>query len=669
MPPFETSSIHGSSAGFREGVDEMVSRMRVRFLFVIVLIFCVCTLHAARIGGDLMQWHRMSIDFDGPMSDEQGTPNPFVDFRLQVDFTGPGGQKFSVPGFFAADGKSEETGATQGTVWRVYFSPDATGKWSYKVSFRAGPKAAIAGSVTTTGNAVGEDGTAGEFQIAPSDKSGRDFRGKGRLRYVGRHHLQFSGTGEYFLKVGSDSPENLLGFADFDGTSKAGGGSLKSYTAHLKDWKEGDPSWKGGKGKGLIGALNYLSQKGLNAFSFLTFNSSGDGKDVWMWTGPSDHQRFDCSKLAQWEMVFAHADKLGLYQHFKTQETEVDQVLDGGNLGDNRKLYYRELIARFGHHLALNWNIGEENSQSAQQVKDCINYFREVDPYGHAIVIHTFPGDHDKYYGVLKGGASWLSGASIQTDWNNVYAATRKWREESAIAGRKWVVANDEQGSANTGVAADAGYAGDRGSVADNRDAIRQQTLWGNLMAGGAGVEYYFGYNTGETDLTLQDFRSRELKWNEARIAHEFFLKNKIPFWDMAPSGESSVGWTLSKPGEHYLVYLPSGGAPKVDLSGGKGRFQVSWFNPRTGSIDKESFVQGGSQVDLGQPPSGGDWAVWARSEQGVSVADRMGRRASPLEKDHQAGSAHLADGKSCAPGFPSKGRVKLFRSGRELKP
>ena len=50
----------------------------------------------------------------------------------------------------------------------------------------------------------------------------------------------------------------------------------------------------------------------------------------------------------------------GLFLHFKTQETENQGLLDGGEVGPQRKLYYRELIARFGHHLALNWNMGEE---------------------------------------------------------------------------------------------------------------------------------------------------------------------------------------------------------------------------------------------------------------------------------------------------------------------
>ena len=43
------------------------------------------------------------------------------------------------------------------------------------------------------------------------------------------------------------------------------------------------------------------------------------------------------------------------------EETENEMLLDNGEVGVERRLYYRDLIARFGHHLALNWNLGEEN--------------------------------------------------------------------------------------------------------------------------------------------------------------------------------------------------------------------------------------------------------------------------------------------------------------------
>jgi len=91
-------------------------------------------------------------------------------------------------------------------------------------------------------------------------------------------------------------------------------------------------------------------------------NINGDGKDVWPFVKHDDFTRFDCSKLDQWEMVFDHADdNLGMMLHIVLQETENETLFDGGDTGPQRSLYLRELIARFGHHRAVTWNIGEEN--------------------------------------------------------------------------------------------------------------------------------------------------------------------------------------------------------------------------------------------------------------------------------------------------------------------
>ena len=143
-----------------------------------------------------------------------------------------------------------------------------------------------------------------------------------------------------------------------------------SYT----DWNAGDPTWKDGKGKGIIGAVNYLSEQGMNAFSFLTMNINGDDKNVFPYLNSSNFVRIDVSKTDQWEIAFEHAQKMGMYLHFKMQETENNNLLDGGNLGIQRKLYCRELIARFAHHLALNWNVGEENTQTDKQRKNMAKY-------------------------------------------------------------------------------------------------------------------------------------------------------------------------------------------------------------------------------------------------------------------------------------------------------
>jgi hypothetical protein len=121
----------------------------------------------------------------------------------------------------------------------------------------------------------------------------------------------------------------------------------------------------------------------------LTFNVGGADKNCFIYISSSNYTRIDVSKTAQWEVLFEHADSLGLYLHFKMQEKENSNFLDGGALGIQRKVYYRELIAQYGHHLALNWNIGEENGNTDLQRKAFAQYFEVIDPYGHPVVCLT----------------------------------------------------------------------------------------------------------------------------------------------------------------------------------------------------------------------------------------------------------------------------------------
>jgi hypothetical protein len=321
---------------------------------------------------------------------------------------------YIVPGFFAADGNAAETSATAGNQWHCNFAPDDPGVWTYSVVFVAGRNV----SVTGGGVPTSFHGVTGNFSIAISDKSGRDHRGKGRLQYVGEHHLKFA-DGEWFMKAGVDryvisshekvvqtymalilfftafaltisfhSPENFLAYDDFDNTPDSGG-RRKSWGPHKVDFRSGDPTWQGGKGTGIIGAINYLSNVGMNVFSFLTLNINGDDKNVFPYVSesPRDRLTMDVSKLAQWEILFEHADRMGMFLHFKVTEAESDLLLDRGNLGNERKLYYRELIARFGHHLAMCWNLSEELSNAAEKVKEFADYFHSLDPYGSMVVV------------------------------------------------------------------------------------------------------------------------------------------------------------------------------------------------------------------------------------------------------------------------------------------
>jgi len=490
--------------------------MKKRLIVLVLLLTAVTrceNVGAEEISGELKKWHKVTLTFEGPGTSEKAEPNPFLDYRLNVTFTHPAsGKSYLVLGYFAADGDAADTSAESGEKWRVHFAPGRTGTWKYSVSFRKGKNVAVSEGKSAGQSAGFMDGKSGTFRIAPTDKTGRDFRGKGLLQYVGKHHLRFAETGEYFLKCGADAPENFLAYKDFDGDFKTDGHKdnlIKDWGPHIKDWKPGDPTWQGGKGKGMIGAINYLASKGMNVFSFLPLNIKGDDQNVFPYLTYDERLRMDVSRLDQWEIVFEHADKLGMYLHFKTLETENELLLDKGDLGVERKLYYRELIARFSHHLALNWNLGEEiNNASTAQKAAWAEYFWTHDPYRHHIVIHNGAAHYD-----LLGNASRLTGFSLQTnkpDFSRVHAQTKNYIERSVAAGKPWVVACDEPGDASHGLITDA--------EDPTRDNARKNGLWGNIMAGGAGVEWYFGYKHPHSDLTCQDYRtSAAMHWNSSR--------------------------------------------------------------------------------------------------------------------------------------------------------
>ena len=611
----------------------------------------------ARISGELKRWHRVTLDWDGPEVSETSDLNPFLNHRLDVTFVhATSGETRIVPGFFAADGHAAETSAASGHVWRVHFSPPREGEWRWRVSFRTGTDVAIAADRDAGDPWTPLHGQSGSFEIGTTDKHPPDFRARGHLEYVGERFLRFAGDGTRFLKGGVDSPETMLGYADFDGTFRdlsrtnrppspnpiiqlpALDQGLLRFESHVRDWREGDPAWKDGKGKGLIGGLNYLSSQGVNSAYFLTMNVNGDGRNVWPWIDPWIRDRFDCSKLDQWEIVFSHMTRLGLMLHLVTQETENDHLLDRGALDRERKLYYRELVARFSHHPAITWNLGEENVQSAAQQKSCLAWLRHLLPYRQHLVIHN---DHwhaknlRETLDPLLGGTTadldgtaarpalqWsngrtplLTGPALQDFfWPDIPTHVRHYVRASEAAGLPWVVTGDEMGGANFGTLPDA--------EDPDHDDPRRFGLWGVLMAGGAGVEWYFGWqnNSPSSDLSCEDWRTRENMYRTSKIALDFFHEH-LPFWRMTPADDAVIGHGASglfAPGELYAIYLPNGGGTRFDLGDHHGAYEVQWFNPRTGGpLLKGSipWLWGPGLAWTGFPPSqtSKDWLAVMR--------------------------------------------------------
>ncbi|NIJ46264.1 hypothetical protein FHR24_002748 [Wenyingzhuangia heitensis] len=602
---------------------------------------------AQKITGELKTWHKVTLTFNGPNTSETAIPNPFSDYKLDVTFT-KGKTSYTVPGYYAACDNPAE-GCTSGNKWKVHFAPDSKGTWSYKVAFKTGKDVAVSNE-TNQQSAGFMDNTTGSFKVKSSDKSGRDFRAPnhGRLQYVGERYLRFSGTnpkkpnGKWFVKAGADSPENTFAYDDFDATpnrrfsrwnNKKGilasyKRTRKSWNAHQQDYNAKESAkytWQNGKGTELLGVVNYLSSQGANAMSFLTFNAGGDDQNVFphlmnisiedyenlpngkdkkmnyqerktMW----DHlqkDRFDVSKLGQWEKILEYADSKGLYLHFKTMENENCKFMDNNQNGRERKLYYRELIARFSHHLALNWNITEETVIPDNVVVSISKYINSIDPYHHNLVLHTFPGQQQQKYPQLLGNKSELTGASIQKDRHLIHKSVKTWIKESEEAGKKWVVANDEQGTAGQGIRIPL-------------ETTRHEVLWATLMAGGAGVEYYYGYTDNDGDIHNQDHRLRGDLYKEGSYAIHFFDNYFQKYMIDAVSNdeltEAKNDYVLANNGKAYAVYLPKGGSTKIELTTKK--WKIQWYNPRNGEMLKKSKLS--KNLVIKAPDNQNDWVA-----------------------------------------------------------
>lgn len=584
----------------------------------------------------------VTFDFQGAeqFGEFDTAPSPFLDRRLEIELVSPTGRLFRVPGYFAGNGLDvasiPPTLTGTGNAWRARFLPDEQGEWSWVASFRSGVDVAI-DLDEEAGAAADFDGASGTFTVGPIDPGAPGFFGRGKLLYADGHHLRFT-DGSFFIKGGVDSPENWLGYRGFDNTFDGGGrdvptdDGLHAFPTHAADWEAGDPDWdspdtpESNDGRAIIGALNYLSSTGVNSIYFLPMNIGGDARDTWPYADPAidgggdptnNNLAFDVTKLAQWEIVFAHAQEKGLLLHFVLNEAETPNKLelDGATLGRERKLFYRELIARFGYLPAIQWNISEEFNLNLDlgipTVLEFAAYIKAVDPYGTPVTVHNAgsasPG------GPLAGiiGEPDIDLTSIQggggtTGWGNL---TEAWRDATFAAGRPLPIMIDEPGSPTR-------------DFGNDFDAFRKRVIWPVLGSGGGG-EWFIN----DFDQSLEDFRLFDKIWVETGIAVAFFEENTA-FWLMDPSDELVTGDTaaetaplggtevLARPGFAYVAYYPDAtDTGAIDLTSATGTVTARWFNPREGVFTGAAFqLLGGGVRDVPAAPSpaGEDWVLLA---------------------------------------------------------
>ena len=498
--------------------------------------------------GTFSQWQTIEIFMRGPQTGVTANPNPFLT-EVVVTFEGPEGT-FVIPAFYDGNGN----GNNKGNIWKVRFSPNAIGNWTF----------------TTTSSQSQLDGYTGSFTVEETPKTASDLRQWGWLQYTGEHYLKFV-DGDYWLKGGTDDPENILGDA-------------------LGNWEEKKT------------AIDYLSSKGVNSVYIITNNIDGDDNDVWPWLGNTpqkakkQNRRFNIAKLQQWEDFFTYVENKNMLLHIVLDDDSAWHEYD-------RDLYYREMIARFGHHPAIIWNIGEEANEiySDQEQIEFAGLLRELDAYDRPVTVHR-KSSLGRNWPFL--GESNFDLASVQTriggennfarvGFLNLNEIVTENRHASEKSDRPIPIMIDETPAVES-------------VNQDVRFKLRSEVIY-PVYLGGGNFELHYR----DSNLVPQDL---EPMWNDMYHARRFV--ENLPFQEMMPSNNllsNFVGkykYALAQPGVAYGIYLPEGGTVDLDLQDVRGSFQVRWYDVQTGEYRDGGVVEAGGIRNLGVSPFSGDVAI-----------------------------------------------------------
>ena len=492
------------------------------------------------------KWSPIELIFHGPRMKARGNSNPF-DIHFDVIFRGPDGRTVTVPGFYDGNG----TGGENGNVWKVRFSADKVGRWTYK----------------TRSDHQQLDGSRGAFMVVSIDPDARGFWKWGRLTAVGTaengiRYLKFQ-DGPYWLKAGCDDPENFLGrYRHFNTPAKR-----KT-------------------------AVEYLSQRGINSLYLLTHNIDGDDNDVWPWLGktPSEAKkfarrgnvRFHIGKLHQWRKLFEYMTAKGVVPYLILEDDSAFRHYD-------HIRYYREMIARFGDLPALLFNIGEESNENyslAEGLKLAAQ-FRHIDPYRHPLGIHNVNHPRNAYVESL-----FIDFTSIQTGHPGTRTGLRFALEHNALALR-WIQHCRNRKTRVLMIGFDEG-----------RPEEDRRAWWAAYLGGGVWEAHI-------RKPYDQPLKTRDNVWSQLGGARAFL--ESLPFWQMQPRNDLVVegqAFCLASPPEVYALYLPHGGPITVRLASGT-RYHVEWWNPaqgKEGRFRNRTLIAGG--MCRLTPPEKGDWAV-----------------------------------------------------------
>lgn len=511
------------------------------------------------------------LAFTGPMAGENGmtdpgtyrAPSTFADYRCDLRLQASNATAI-VPCFYSGTGNAANTGDTGGWVWQCLVRMDNTSvPWLWNVSFVQGT------NVASTTYLSGSLGSPGAFF---NGQSGTLSPPTGTL---GRNRHHDTSSAPFWTGIHS---VDFLNYIDFDGMKHTN--QTNTYAAFVNETSGHTNilTWGGGRGRGIMGLLTKIGENGSgNVLSFTTLSDN-----VFPFIDPTDRLAYDISKLAQWEAVLAYAVQTGVSVILILQAERISDV-------DERNLYIREMVARFGPFVA-SFVVGSLETAKAIRALSGANSIGEIPSIFWRIdsPIYVEPvsvADSSGIDGVILG--------MFAPTTNEMFNALYAWKSTNPTLTIVSIVDIPD----------------------DSSSLLQSRLLWSHAFAGGSGILIQApdgSPNDPSTDLGPISVLTETLLNVTRTIVYHFSRESFLrPNSDVILHHERNDTWCLADVALYtILIYRAANMSDTLELFLDDKQYTLEWIDSLTGVLVNGTLsIVNDSTPLLPSPPSNTtDW-------------------------------------------------------------
>lgn len=512
--------------------------------------------------------------FEASFSSASRYQNPFQDVTVTVDFTAPDGRIRTADAYW--DGEN---------TWRVRFSPEQTGEWTYRTH-------------ASHPDDKGLDGQTGKFRCVP-------YKGANPLYEHGSIRVS---QNRRYLEQADGTPFFWLSDTAWNGALKADHASWETYLSDRKQKK--------------FTAIQFVTTQWIAAAGNAEARLAYEGRES-ITIDPVFFQWMDERVRA----VNDHGLVAAPVLIWTAPWSPYSKFLNPGNaLPDDQVIRLaRYMVARYGAYQVI-WILAGDGDYHGDEAAR----WKRI---GNAV----FADSPSRLATIHPAGHEWIAGDFGQEPWFSIigYQSGHSDMPEDL----KWITQGPPSSSWDAPpnrpiINLEPNYEDHLSQSGSHKrfdaHAVRRAAYWSLLVSPPAGVTYgahgVWGWDT-HPALPMNHSGSGVARpWFDAMnlpgsrdMAHLMTLFSSLQWWTLRPDpaliahqpGDEDPSAFVASAGaenkEWALLYFPVGQAVTLRSDQLVGPLLVRWFNPRSGEWSTPLPLTGESLT----PPDREDWVVW----------------------------------------------------------